>query len=160
MPADTDTLKATLATKATIEANAEKIKAEEQRQQDLAVQKAEIEGEEMTIEEMVHKQSEEIERRVNSLFQLVKFRMFEQQINGGEKPTCIATVNGVRYADLNSAMKINAGLDIINTICAFNEVTAPIFIDNAEGVNTLHPTMAQVIRLEVTNSDFTITISN
>lgn len=160
LTADIDTLKATLATKATIEANAEKIKAEEQRQQDLAVQKAEIEGEEMAIEEMVHKQSEEIERRVNSLFQLVKFRMFEQQINGGEKPTCIATVNGVRYADLNSAMKINAGLDIINTICAFNEVTAPIFIDNAEGVNTLHPTMAQVIRLEVTNSDFTITISN
>lgn len=156
LTADIDALKATMATKATIEANGEKIKAEEQRQLDLATQKADIEGEEMTIEEMVHKQSEEIERRVNSLFQLVKFRMFEQQINGGEKPTCIATVNGVRYADLNSAMKTNAGLDIINTICAFNEVTAPIFIDNAEGVNTLHPTAAQVVRLVVTNGDLTI----
>ena len=156
LTAEIDALKATMATKATIEANGEKIKAEEQRQLDLATQKADIEGEEMTIEDMVHKQSEEIERRVNSLFQLVKFRMFEQQINGGEKPTCIATVNGVRYADLNSAMKTNAGLDIINTICAYNEVTAPIFIDNAEGVNKLHPTAAQVIRLVVTDGDLTI----
>lgn len=149
-------LNARMATKATIEANSKKVDAEMQRQQELAAQKADIEGEEMTIEEMVHKQSEEVERRVNSLFQLVKFRMFEKQINGGEKSTCIATVNGVRYADLNSAMKTNAGLDIINTICAYNDVVAPIFIDNAEGVNKLHPTAAQVIRLVVTDGDLTI----
>lgn len=156
LTADIDTLKERMATRATIEANAAKVKAELERQQELAAQKADIEGEEMAIEEMVHKQSEEIERKVNSLFQLVKFRMFEQQINGGEKPTCIATVNGVRYADLNSAMQTNAGLDIINTICAYNEVTAPIFIDNAEGVNKLHPTTAQVIRLVVTDGDLTV----
>lgn len=152
-----DTIKSRLATKQLIDENQKKISRENDRLRELAEQKAEIEGQEMAIEEMVKRQSEEIERRVNSLFQLVKFRMFESQVNGGEKPTCIATVNGVRYGDLNSAMKINAGLDIINTICAYNEVTAPIFIDNAEGVNTLQPTKSQVIRLVVTDGELTIT---
>ncbi len=153
-----DTLKARMAARQTIEANAQKVKAEQDRQQELAQQKADIESEEMTIADMEHKQTDEVERRVNSLFQLVKFRMFERQVNGGERPTCVATVNGVRYTDLNSAMKINAGLDIINTICAFNDVTAPIFVDNAEGVNNLHPTASQVIRLVVTHGDFEIHI--
>lgn len=151
-----DELKARLATKQLIDDNEKKISRENDRLRELAEQKADIEGQEMAIEEMVKRQSEEIERRVNSLFQLVKFRMFETQVNGGEKPTCIATVNGVRYGDLNSAMKINAGLDIINTICAYNDVSAPIFIDNAEGVNTLQPTKSQVIRLVVTDGDLTI----
>ena len=154
--AEVDALKQRLAVRKTIEDNNAKIEAERDRQLTLAAQKADIEGEEMIVEELVHRQSEEIERRVNSLFQLVQFRMFEKQVNGGEKPTCIATVGGVRYADLNSAMKTNAGLDIINTVCAFNEVTAPIFIDNAEGVNTLHPTAAQTIRLVVTTGDLSI----
>lgn len=152
-----DTLKARLTTRQLIAENEAKIAKENERLQELAEQKADLEGKEMAVEEMVKRQSEEIERRVNSLFQLVRFRMFEPQVNGGEKPTCIATVNGVRYGDINSAMKINAGLDIINTICAYNEVTAPIFIDNAEGVNTLHHTKSQVIRLVVTDGDLTVT---
>lgn len=78
---------------------------------------------------------EAVENRINGLFSLVRFKMFEQQINGGEVETCEATVNGVPYSDLNNAMKINAGLDIINAICKSEGVTAPIFIDNAESVN-------------------------
>lgn len=150
-------LKSRLATRTVIEENQRKIEAEQATLQRLDEQKAELESKEMAVETLVHKQSEEIERRVNSLFQLVKFRMFEEQTNGGERPTCVAMVDGVRYGDLNDAMKINAGLDIINTICAYIQVTAPIFIDNAESVNTLHPTKSQVIRLVVTTEPLTIT---
>ena len=59
-------------------------------------------------------------------------------------------VNGVPFSDLNSAGRINAGLDIINAICNFEGVYAPIFIDNAESVNALMPTTSQTIRLIVT----------
>ena len=75
--------------------------------------------------------------------------MYEQQINGGEIETCEAIVGGVPFSDLNDAGKINAGLDIINAICGFEGVYAPIVIDNAESVNELLPTKSQKIRLVV-----------
>jgi len=60
-------------------------------------------------------------------------------------------VDGVPYrSDLNTAAKINAGLDIINTMQGFYGVTAPIFIDNAEGINSILETPAQTILLRVT----------
>ena len=49
----------------------------------------------------------------------------------------------------NNAMKINAGLDIINTICDALGMTAPIFVDNAEAVNQLTQSESQIIRLVV-----------
>ena len=79
--------------------------------------------------------------------------MCEQQINGGEVETCKATVDGVPYEDLNNAMKINAGLDIINAICKSLNLTAPIFCDNAEAVNELIETNSQVIRLVVSEDN-------
>lgn len=84
------------------------------------------------------------------MFSLVKFKMYEKQINGGEVETCIATVDGIPYSDLNDAKKVNAGLDIINAICKFEGITAPIFCDNAESVNKLLDTASQQIRLVVT----------
>jgi len=84
------------------------------------------------------------------MFSLVRFKLFETQINGGEVPTCEAMVNGVPFSSLNNAMRINTGLDIINAICNKNEVSAPIFIDNAEAVNELFQTNSQIIRLVVT----------
>lgn len=59
-------------------------------------------------------------------------------------------VNGVPYSVLNNAMRINAGIDIINTLCKFHKVYAPIIIDNAESVNLLHESQSQTIRLVVT----------
>ena len=77
--------------------------------------------------------------------------MFDTLINGDEVETCQATVGGIPCGDgLNNAMAINAGLDIINAICRFEGITAPIVIDNAESINKLLPTAAQVIRLVVT----------
>ena len=39
------------------------------------------------------------------------------------------------YESANTASKINAGLAIINTLSFFNNINAPIFIDNAESTN-------------------------
>lgn len=135
---------------ATIDRNAAAIAKIRDREMELAQQLADLENIEFAAEELNKARVSEVERRVNSKFNFVRFRMFEPQLNGGKVPTCIASVDGVKYADLNNAMKINAGLDIINTLCAFHGVTAPVFIDNAESVNTLIPIESQLIRLVVT----------
>ena len=133
-----------------IKTNKEKIAAIIAREKELAQQKADLDRQEYTADKLQKQLMEEVERRVNSLFSLVNFRMYEKQINEGEKPTCIATMNGVKYSDLNSAGKTNAGLDIINTLCRFHQVSAPIFIDNAESINEILPTQSQIIKLVVT----------
>lgn len=98
--------------------------------------------------------------KINSNFKLCNFRLFEEQINGGLNEVCEVTVNGVNYTDLNNAMKINAGLDVINTICDYSNTYAPIFIDNAESVNETIRTQSQQIRLYVTDSDESLRVDN
>ena len=84
------------------------------------------------------------------MFKVVSFSFLSTQLNGNEKLTCVCTVNGTPYPDVNNAGKINAGLDIINAICNAKGVTAPIFVDNAESVNDLLDTYSQKIMLYVT----------
>lgn len=94
-----------------------------------------------------------LEEKINQNFEIVKFKLFEQQINGGMKEVCYATVDGVPFSDLNSAMKINAGLDIIKTLTNFYDVQAPIFIDNKETVNKLIDIETQLITLIVSSDE-------
>jgi len=93
-----------------------------------------------------------LEGKINKLFQLVNFKLFEVQKNGEINEICEALVDGVPYStDLNNAAKINAGLDIINTLSTRYQVIAPIFVDNAESVNQLIDTDAQQISLVVSD---------
>lgn len=110
----------------------------------------ELEGIEFTIAAFTKARINKVEDKINSLFSLVRFKMFETQINGGEQETCQAMIEGVPFYDLNDAKKINAGLDIINAICKYHGIYAPIFMDNAEGVNHPISTKSQRIRLIVT----------
>ena len=87
--------------------------------------------------------------KINDSFNLVKFKLFENQINGGITETCEATFKGVPYSDLSNAAKINAGLDVINSLSEKLDLKVPIFIDNAESVNELIKTDTQLVRLVV-----------
>lgn len=122
----------------------------EARIKELAQQKADYEREEDLINEMNKARIAEMQRRCGGIFKVVSFKFVEKQMNGGEVDTCCAMVNGVKYADVNNAAKINAGLDIINAMCGQYDISAPIFIDNAESVNELLATDGQTIRLVVT----------
>lgn len=99
-----------------------------------------------------------IENKINQNFLYTKFKMFNQLVNGGVDETCIATFKGVPYNDLNNAMKINIGLDIINALCIYFNVTAPIFIDNRESVTEIIKTDSQVVNLVVSPTDKTLRI--
>jgi hypothetical protein len=91
--------------------------------------------------------------RINSKFAFARFKLFNVQVNGGIEDTCEVMVDGVPYSDLNNGARINAGLDIINTLGAIYGISAPIFVDNAEAVVDLLPTRGQQIRLFVSASD-------
>ena len=90
-----------------------------------------------------------LEAKINAMFKYVKFRMYNRLNNGELTETCECMIDGVPYSDLNSAAKINAGLDIINAICRVYDMSAPIFIDNRESVTSIISTDAQVISLIV-----------
>lgn len=112
---------------------------------------ADIERDEYTIGQFTKAKVDLVESRVARLFKNVKFKMFDYTIEGNAIETCVAMVNGVPFPTANSAAKINAGLDIINALCKYYDVTAPIFIDNRESVNQLIPTASQIVNLVVTN---------
>lgn len=115
----------------------------------LAEQIAKIEGQEFLCEEFIKTKVELMESSINNKFKLVNFKLFDIQINGGLNECCTAMVNGVPFESLNSAAKINAGLDIINTLSQHYEVQSPIFIDNAESINGILETNSQMICLAV-----------
>lgn len=95
-----------------------------------------------------------IEDSINRRFSLVRFRLFREQINGGLEDCCDVTVDGIPYATgLNSGAKVNAGIDIINTLSRHYSAQVPLFVDNAESVTQLAQAGTQVIRLVVSESD-------
>lgn len=153
-----DSLKSRLSKRETIERNEARIKELEQQYRNQTEEYAKLEGIEFTIQAFAKAKVDAVESRINGLFSMVKFKMFDTQINGGEVETCEATVDGIPYSVLNDARRINAGIDIINAICKHEQVTAPIIIDNAESINTIIPSESQIIRLVVTENDSTLRV--
>ena len=126
------------------------IKELEDQRDNLNAEVADLEKWEYDCLQFQKAKDDELLRRINGLFQIVSFSFVSSQLNGGEKLTCVCTVNGTPYPDVNNAGKINAGLDIINAICKSKGVNAPIFVDNAESVNNVLETSSQKILLCVT----------
>lgn len=118
----------------------------------------EMEKTQFLIEELTKEKITRLESQINSRFEFVKFKLFETQVNGAEVETCKALINGVPFSDANTASKINAGLDIINTLSAHYAVVAPVFIDNRESVTKLIESESQIINLVVSPEDKTLRV--
>ena len=112
---------------------------------------SDLEQQEFAMDAYTRSRMDMVEARVNGKFSLVKFRMFNTLINGGIEEACDCMVHGVPYADVNSAGKIQAGIDIINTLSKHYGITAPIWIDNRESTNEIPHTESQLINLIVSN---------
>lgn len=110
----------------------------------------EIEKKEDMANEFISTKSELIEKKINEKFEKVTFRLFKKQTNGGVDPTCEVLVDGVPFDNANTAGQVNAGLDVINSLCRHYNIYTPIFIDNRESVNELIATDSQLINLKVT----------
>lgn len=126
----------------------------------LSQQIADLEKTEFTMAEFTKVKIDESERRINSLFQIVKFQLYDKTIDGNEFECCIALNKaGVPISATNTAEKINAGLDIIRTLSGFYNVSAPIFCDQAESNNNYLKSGSQMIFLRVTKEPV-LTVSN
>ena len=148
-----DGLKARLANRDTI-ARCEKEMAQlEENGKKLAQQIADVEREEYTIEQFTKTKIDECEKRINAMFKFVSFRLYDYTVDGNAVETCIPLVNGVPYGSANTAGQVNAGLDIINTLCRHYGICAPIFFDGRESVNEIIPTESQIINLVVTKDN-------
>lgn len=94
-----------------------------------------------------------LSKMVNEKFGIVNWKLFDKQVNGAVVECCECMVNGVPYSALNTGHRIVAGLDIIHALSVMHDVTAPIFVDNAEAVNDYNiPEMeGQLVLLQVTD---------
>lgn len=95
-----------------------------------------------------------LDDKINSKFSQVRFRLFIEQQNGGIKEDCevmIPSADGkmVPFTFANSAARMNAGLEIIDTLSKHWGLTLPVFIDNAEAVQKLIPMDTQIIQTVV-----------
>ena len=94
-----------------------------------------------------------VEDSINGLFRIARFRLFREQANGGVEDRCDVVYDGVPYISVNNGMKINLGIDIINTLSVAYGVRVPLFVDNAESVTNLEKCGSQIIRLVVSEND-------
>lgn len=154
---DLESEREVLASRLAVKAQWEKVNAQiVGLQEDRAQWKEQIDGLDEKIKaasDFQKRSCEVLEENVNRRFKLVKWKMFRRQLDGTEKPWCECSVDGVPYSDLNTAAKINAGLDITNVLKRHYEVDVPCVIDNAETV--LEPLYdgGQQIRLTVTEDE-------
>ncbi len=94
-----------------------------------------------------------LEDSINEKFSYVKWTLFQSTQDGEKKPFCECYHDGVPHCYLNGAAKINAGIDIANTISKFYGVSVPMILDECE--SNLHPIYegGQQIRLCVSPTD-------
>lgn len=125
----------------------------------LAQRQADLERKLALLDEFSKTKMDMVNEKCNQAFAHVRWVMFRPNVtNSGYEACCEATWDGVPYKDLNTGCRINAGLDVINTLAKRAGKTVPIFLDNAESVVKLLPTDAQVIRLVVNDADKTLRV--
>ena len=153
-------LQSQLATRPLYEKIESLIEGINEEQKNLVSQLSELERREDMARSYQDQQNAVLEEKINEHFSLVQWRMFRTVNNGGDpfqEPYCECYVNGVAYHDgLNQAARLNAGLDIINTLCKHYDVYAPIVVDNSESNLNILDTDSQQIRLEVFDSELQI----
>ena len=144
----------------TIIANYDKeIERLEKEGRELAQKIADIEKREYIAAKFAKARIDDCESRLNSLFGMVHWKLFDTTLDGNEYEVCIPIIDGVSYGTCNTAKQVNAGIDITNTLARHYEVYAPMFIDRAESVNTFIASNAQMIFLQVT-TDSQLTVKS
>lgn len=148
-----DEIKAKLADRERIEQFTKQIEELEEKGNNLSQQIADAEREEYTVQEFVKTKVNECEKRINGMFKHVTFRLYDYTLDGNAIETCIPLVGGVPYGGANTAGQVNAGLDIINTLCQYYGICPTIFLDGSESVNSIIPVKNQLVKLVVTKDN-------
>lgn len=126
----------------------------------LAAEYEKLEAEFYLTDQFIKRKCDMISEGVNSMFEFVRWKLFEIQVNGNvNDQMCEPMVNGVPYhTNLNNAGRIQAGCDIVRTLQRFYGLHAPLFLDNREGVTKIPDMECQVISLYVSEQDSTLRV--
>lgn len=120
----------------------------------LAAEYERLEGELYLCEQFVKTKVALLDEKINSRFKLARFKLFEQQVNGGIAECCETTYKGVPYSTgLNKGHQNAVGMDIISTLSEHYKFWPTIVVDNAESIAVLPEMKAQLIRLIVSPED-------
>ncbi len=134
----------------------EELKTEERK---LAKEYEELEKQLFLIEAFIKTKVSLLTDRINGLFEIVRFKLYDIQVNGGLAECCVATVGGIPYdSGLNSAARTQAGLDIIRTLQRHYGLSCPIWIDNRESCTVIPAMDCQVLSLFVSPEDKTLRV--
>lgn len=107
-----------------------------EQEKSLSAEIEKLEADLFKAEENIREQARLLEVPINAKFGLVKFQLFEKQMNEGVRPTCVTLIDGIPYGHgLNKGNEINAGLDIIHTLSQHYQIQCPVFIDNCESIS-------------------------
>lgn len=129
------------------------IKSKEQEKLQKQTDLAEVETQLINATDFVTTKVKMLEDKVNSKFKAVKFKLFKLNQKGNYEETCTALVDGVDWVIANTAAKVQAGIEIINSLQAHFDFYAPIWVDNRESVVELPSTPTQLVNLIVSESD-------
>lgn len=105
--------------------------------------------------------NEVLTNEINKHFNLVKWQLFEFAKNGGYKSTCIPTIDGksILTTMSNKGNRIIGRIDICNSIQQISKVACPIWLDDAESLDSANQQNAvdmvdgQIIMLAVNDSE-------
>lgn len=104
--------------------------------------------------------NEILTNEINKHFGLVRWQLFESAKNGGYKSTCIPTVDGksILTTMSNKGNRILGRVDICNSIQRISNVACPIWLDDAESLDSANQQNAvdmvdsQIIMLAVNDN--------
>lgn len=119
----------------------------EAKEKELAQKIADVEKLLNDIDEYTAAESEMITAAVNNKFKYVKFKLFNQLLNGSIEPCCEVLWNGKPFSALSSGEQIFIGIDIVNTLSAHYDLSVPLFMDHAESLTLPNESKAQTIEL-------------
>ena len=132
----------------------DRLKELQSEQKDIGQKVADQEKKVFLLEEFQRAKMDLLSSKVNQKFNVVEFKLFEMQINGGMKDTCEMMINGVPYsAGLNAAAQVQAGMEMIQALSELYDVSVPVWIDNRESITEIPAVDSQVINLVVSPKD-------
>ena len=127
----------------------ERIGKLEEEQKEVSQKVADQEKMLYLLEQFIKAKMMMISENINKHFEMVDFLLFKNQLNGGMTETCECMYKGVPYSSLNTAAKIQCGLDIIRSLSNLYDVYCPVFIDNRESCTNIPDMKCQVISMSV-----------
>ena len=131
----------------------ERIQTYEKQQREYGAKLSETEVLIGLVEKFIADRCGALEDSINGHFPTIKWRLFNQLINGGLTDCCEAMVECesglVPISSCNTAAAINANIEIVDVLSKYYDVRVPLFVDNGERINTIRDIDTQTIVLSV-----------